>query len=67
MSKGYTQKMADKMTVYRIMGKNSSGPYTYGPDIKSYAKAVKGLMEYRQWVPTEVLSLVEVKYTVLSV
>lgn len=50
MNKGITQKMADKMTEYRIIGMNSFGTFTHGPDIKSYAKAVKELEEYRKRV-----------------
>ena len=45
--KSITQKMADKMITYRIIGNNSSGMFTHGPDIKSYDKAVKELENYR--------------------
>jgi hypothetical protein len=58
--------MADKMVEYRIIGMNSSGPFTHGPNIKSYAKAVKELEEYRKrphWSTT--YTLVKVDCTVL--
>jgi len=48
MSKGITQKMADKMVMYRIIGRDSYGVFTTGPDIKSYANAVKELESYRK-------------------
>ena len=75
MNKGITQKMADKMVEYRIIGKNSFGTFTHGPDIKSYAKAVKELEAYRKRVnrPESYLdsettyTLVEVTCKVLSV
>jgi predicted secreted acid phosphatase len=68
MSKGITQKMADKMVEYRIIGKNSTyGTFTHGPDIKSYAKAVKELTEYRKTAPTNTYTLVKVDCTVLPV
>jgi len=69
MNKGVTQKMADKMTEYRIIGMNSFGPFTHGPDIKSYAKAVKELEGYRKrpHSPSTTYTLIEVTCTVLSV
>jgi hypothetical protein len=69
MSKGITQKMADKMVMYRIIGMNSSGPFTHGPDIKSYAKAVKELEGYRKrpHSPSTTYTLVKVDCTVLPV
>jgi hypothetical protein len=58
--------MADKMTTYRIIGKNSFGTFTHGPDIKSYAKAVKELSEYRERAPFgHTYTLFEVNCTVL--
>jgi len=65
MSKGITQKMADKMVEYRIIGKNSLGTFTHGPDIKSYFLAVKKLAEYRKTAPTNTYTLVKVSCTVL--
>ena len=67
MSKGITQKMADKMVEYRIIGKNSFGTFTHGPDVKSYAKAIKLLEEYRRAAPTNAYTLIEVTCKVLSV
>jgi len=66
MSKGITQKMADKMVMYRIIGKNDLGTFTHGPDIKSYAKAVKELTEYRAHAPSgRTYTMMKVDYTVL--
>lgn len=48
MSKGITQKMANLMVMYRIIGRDSHGVFTCEPDIKSYAKAVKELESYRK-------------------
>lgn len=80
MNKGITQKMADKMVMYRIIGRGSACElydevFTHGPDIKSYAKAIKELEEYRKRVnrPGNYLgsdttyTLVEVTCKVLSV
>jgi hypothetical protein len=67
MSKGITQKMADQMTTYRIIGKNSFGTFTHGPDVKSYAKAIKLLEEYRRTSPTNAYTLMKVDCTVLPV
>jgi len=52
--------MADKMTTYRIISRNSFGTFAHGPDIKSYAKATKLLAEYRNTVPTNIYTLIEV-------
>jgi hypothetical protein len=57
--------MADKMTTYRIIGKNSFGTFTHGSDVKSYAKAIKLLEEYRRCAPTNAYTLIEVNCTVL--
>jgi hypothetical protein len=67
MSKGITQKMADKMVEYRIIGKNSLGTFTHGPDTKSYTKAVKELAEYRRRSPTNTYTMIKVECTVLPV
>jgi hypothetical protein len=68
MSKGITQKMADKMVEYRIMGKNDLGTFTHGPDIKSYAKAVKELTKYREHAPFgRTYTMLKVECTVLPV
>ena len=69
MSKGITQKMADKMVMYRIIGKNDLGTFPHGPDIKSYAKAVKELEGYRKrpHSPSTTYTLVKVDCTVLPV
>jgi hypothetical protein len=68
MSKGITQKMADKMVMYRIIGKNDLGTFTHGPDIKSYAKAVKELTEYRDRAPFgRTYTMMKVDCTVLPV
>ena len=75
MNKGITQKMADKMVMYRIIGRNAYGEFTHGPDIKSYAKAVKELENYRKSVNRPVhpvysdttYTLIEVTCKVLSV
>ena len=52
---------------YRIIGKNSFGTFTHGPDVKSYAKAIKLLEEYRRAAPTNAYTLIEVTCKVLSV
>jgi len=65
MNKGITQKMADKMVEYRIVGRNSFGTFTHGPDIRSYAKAIKLLAEYRQHTPKNTYTLIKVDCTVL--
>ena len=72
MSKGITQKMADKMVMYRILGRDSYGEaFTHGPDIKSYAKAVKALEVSRRLAVAQATgathTLVEVTCKVLSV
>ena len=68
MSKGITQKMADKMVEYRIMGKNDLGTFTHGPNIKSYAKALKELAEYRAHAPFgRTYTMLKVECTVLPV
>ena len=69
--KGITQKMADKMVMYRIIGRDSSGVFTTGPDIKSYANAVKDLEVSRRLAVAQATgathTLVEVTCKVLSV
>ena len=71
MNKGITQKMADKMVMYRIIGRDSYGDFTTGPDIKSYDKAVKELENYRKLATAEASeathTLIEVTCKVLSV
>jgi len=68
MSKGITQKMADKMVEYCIMGKNDLGTFTHGPNIKSYAFAVKELTEYRERAPFGcTYTMMKVDCTVLPV
>ena len=67
MNKGITQKMADKMVEYRIIGKNSLGTFTHGPNIKSYTKATKLLAEYRRRYPTNTYTMLKVECTVLPV
>lgn len=71
MNKGITQKMADKMVMYRIIGRDSYGEFTTGPDIKSYAKALKELENYRKFAAAKgseaTHTLVEVTCKALSV
>ena len=61
----FTQKM------YRIVGRDSGSEFTHGPDIKSYAKAVKFLEESRRLAAAQATEatyvLVEVTCKVLSV
>jgi hypothetical protein len=60
--------MADKMVMYRIIGKNDLGTFTHGPDIKSRAKAFMKLTEYRAHAPAgRTYTMMKVDCTVLPV
>ena len=65
MNKGITQKMADKMVMYRIIGRDSHGDFTTGAEFKSYDKAVKALENYRKFWADPVFG--EVTYTLVEV
>ena len=71
MTKGITQKMADEMVMYRIIGRDSYVEFTHGPDRKSYAQAVEEIQEYRKSVNSPssdtIYTLIEVTCKVLSV
>jgi hypothetical protein len=50
------------------MGKNDLGTFTHGPNIKSYAKALKELAEYRAHAPAgRTYTMMKVDCTVLPV
>jgi len=65
MNKGITQKMADKMVMYRIIGRDSQGDFVTGPDIKSYDGAVRELEAFRKFAANEANG--EVTHTLVKV